>query len=230
MVNSVEQLEKLQRQIEHQFKNIALLEEALSHRSVVGKNNERLEFLGDAVLSFVIAEKLYEQFPNANEGELSRYRATLVSGDTLAKLGREHNLSQYIRLGPGEMKSGGHQRDSIIADAVEAIIGAIYFDDGFATCRKSILNWFSKRLQDVATTGLQKDPKTRLQEFMQLKKFPLPKYEVTAIEGAAHAQVFHITCYTTGFSHTSSGKGNSRRRAEQAAAEVYLSMIEKEIK
>lgn len=209
------------------FTNQTLLEDALSHRSFQGKNNERLEFLGDATLNFVITTALFRKHPDATEGELSRFRANLVCGDTLAKLAQEFELGSYLRLGVGELKSGGTQRTSIIADALEAIIGAIYMDGGIAVCEECILAWFDSRLANLNQTPELKDPKTRLQEYLQSQKFPLPNYQIISLEGAAHQQIFHIGCSVEGFPYRIEGVGTSRRRAEQEAAQKFLEKLER---
>ncbi len=166
-------LTPLQRRIGYQFQQPELLEQALTHRSCKGKHNERLEFLGDAILSFVIAEALYQNFPKTREGDLTRMRASLVKGVTLAEIAKELQLSEFLRLGPGELKSGGFRRESILADAVEAILGAIYLDGGEQVCKERILAWFGSRLT-VIEPGVQKDSKTKLQEYLQGRKLALP--------------------------------------------------------
>jgi ribonuclease-3 len=198
---------------------------ALTHRSANSTHNERLEFLGDSILSFVIADDLYHRFPKIDEGDMSRMRATLVRGHTLAELGREFELGDYLKLGPGELKSGGFRRDSILADAVEAIIGAIYLDSETETVRKAILSWYESRLNSIQPGVSQKDPKTRLQEFLQGRKKPLPEYEVTNIKGEAHNQAFTVSCNVAGIGKPVIGTGTSRRKAEQAAAELALEKL-----
>jgi ribonuclease-3 len=213
--------------LNYQFNNPILLKAALTHRSVPGNNNERLEFLGDSVLNCVIATALYQRFPQAKEGELSRLRANLVKGETLAKLAQEFELSHYLRLGAGEIRSGGAQRESILADALEAVIGAIYLDSNFDICKSLILSWFDPRLNAVASTDL-KDPKTELQEYLQAKKYPLPNYAIVEITGEAHAQFFHIQCQVAELSLISEGHGRSRRKAEQEAAKNLLELLKHE--
>ncbi|WP_239638517.1 ribonuclease III, partial [Vibrio cholerae] len=176
-------MNKLTSKLGYTFKETELLNLALTHRSANGKHNERLEFLGDSILSFVIADELYRRFPKVNEGDMSRMRATLVRGNTLAELGREFDLGDYLKLGPGELKSGGFRRDSILADAVEAIIGAIYLDSDLETARSIVLEWYHGRLEEIKPGASQKDPKTRLQEFLQGRRKPLPVYTVTNIKG-----------------------------------------------
>ena len=217
----------LSEKLGYQFKSPQLLEDALSHRSSRGKNNERLEFLGDAILNFVIAAALYNKCPNAREGELSRLRASLVRGETLAELAHEFDLGQYIRLGAGELKSGGSQRNSILADAMEAVVGAIYLDAGMDVCQTCILNWYEQRLENFTELPELKDSKTRLQEYLQANKLPLPSYTILTVEGVAHQQTFKVKCAVLRFKSTTSiGMGTSRRRAEQDAAQIILEQLE----
>ncbi|OOE51011.1 ribonuclease III [Salinivibrio kushneri] len=217
--------DKLQRDIGYQFSNAALLELALTHRSANGTHNERLEFLGDSILSFVIAEDLYHRFPKVDEGDMSRMRATLVRGNTLAEIGREFSLGEVMRLGPGELKSGGFRRDSILADAVEALIGAIFLDSDINRVQAIILNWYQHRLETIEPGASQKDPKTRLQEHLQGKRKPLPSYTVMKVRGEAHNQEFTVECQVSGLESSVIGKGSSRRKAEQAAAELALQKL-----
>ncbi|PMO38190.1 ribonuclease III [Vibrio splendidus] len=218
-------IDKLERKIGYQFNDADLIHLALTHRSAAGKHNERLEFLGDSILSFVIADDLYHRFPKVNEGDMSRMRATLVRGHTLAELGREFELGDYLKLGPGELKSGGFRRDSILADAVEAIIGAAYLDSDTEVVRRIILSWYQSRLESIQPGVSQKDPKTRLQEFLQGRRNPLPVYTVTNIKGEAHNQEFTVECEVAGVDKPVIGKGTSRRKAEQAAAETALEQL-----
>lgn len=218
-------LPELSTKFGYQFSNESLLEEALTHRSKCALNNERLEFLGDAILGVVIAEALYRQFPKASEGELSRFRAALVKKDTLAKLAREFSLGDYLRLGPGELKSGGFRRDSILADAMEAIIGAIFLDSNMGQARDFILRCYEGRLENLSEKQSFKDPKTRLQEYLQARRLELPSYEVVDTHGSEHAQTFEVHCQVPGLSEPALGKGSSRRKAEQAAAEKALALL-----
>lgn len=217
--------DKLQREIGYQFSSAALLELALTHRSANGTHNERLEFLGDSILSFVIAEELYHRFPKVDEGDMSRMRATLVRGNTLAEIGREFSLGEVMRLGPGELKSGGFRRDSILADAVEALIGAIFLDSDINRVQEIILQWYQQRLETIEPGVSQKDPKTRLQEHLQGKRKPLPSYTVMRVKGEAHNQEFTVECQISGLERSVIGKGSSRRKAEQAAAELALQKL-----
>ncbi|ENT7209686.1 ribonuclease III [Vibrio parahaemolyticus] len=218
-------IDKLERKLGYQFKDAGLINLAVTHRSANSKHNERLEFLGDSILSFVIADDLYHRFPKVNEGDMSRMRATLVRGHTLAELGREFDLGDYLKLGPGELKSGGFRRDSILADAVEAIIGAIYLDSDIEKVRSIVLSWYNSRLEAIKPGVSQKDPKTRLQEFLQGRRKPLPVYTVTNIKGEAHNQEFTVECEVAGVDKPVIGKGTSRRKAEQAAAETALEQL-----
>ena len=213
----------------YHFKNPELLEDALSHRSFRGnKNNERLEYLGDAALNFVIAAALFQQNILAREGELSRLRANLVRGETLTELAQEFELGKYLRLGAGELKTGGAQRKSILADGLEAVVGAIYLDGGFQTCEECILHWYETRLANLETLPDLKDAKTRLQEYLQAHQLPLPRYTILVLEGPAHQQIFKVECQLNGLPNKAIGMGSSRRRAEQAAAEKILVVLESE--
>lgn len=219
---------KLEKRLGYHFKNIERLHLALTHRSANSKHNERLEFLGDSILSFVVADELYHRFPKMNEGDMSRMRATLVRGHTLAELAREFELGDHLKLGPGELKSGGFRRDSILADAVEAIIGAIYLDSGTEVIRAIILSWYQARFDAINPSVSQKDPKTQLQELLQGRRKPLPIYTVNKIKGEAHNQEFTIQCEILGVDRVIVGKGTSRRKAEQAAAEAALFLFKDE--
>jgi ribonuclease-3 len=211
--------------LNYEFANPDLLKMALTHRSRGSDHNERLEFLGDAVVNFVIAEILYHQFPRATEGELSRWRSTLVNRDTLAELAKEFELGRYLLLGPGELRSGGNERQSILSCAMEAIIGAVYLDGGFDAARHAISIWYEPLLQTLSSAGSHKDPKTLLQEYLQSRRLPLPVYMVERIEGEAHQQIFTVSCQVEGVTEKAFGKGTSRRRAEQDAAQAMLGAI-----
>jgi ribonuclease-3 len=219
-------IQKLYQKLGYTFHQQTLLEDALSHRSYRGQNNERMEFLGDAILNFVISAYLFHTWPDAREGELSRLRANLVRGDTLAIVAQELDLGAHIRLGAGELKSGGSRRTSILADAMEAVVAAIFLDGGLPACEQCILRWFASRLQNFTEVPSLKDAKTRLQEFLQAKHFPLPNYSILSIDGAAHQQIFSIECRIDGFPHMAIGIGSSRRRAEQDAAQKILDQLE----
>jgi len=215
-------LGRLARTLGCRFAKDRLLAQALTHRSAAGENNERLEFLGDALLGFVIAEALWERFPDADEGTLSRLRASLVNKESLAGLARGIDLSAYLRLGAGEARSGGHARDSILADALEAVFAAIYLDRGFGEARAVILSVFSQAMDGIMASGTSKDPKTRLQELLQSGKRPLPTYAVLEVSGSNHAQRFRVRCTLVDGPEATEGEGSSRRRAEQHAAQLML--------
>lgn len=214
--------QRLSAAIGYTFKDKGLLEQALSHRSYSRKNNERLEFLGDAILNCTIAQALFERFPNAKEGQMSRLRAHLVKGETLAEIGREFSLGDVLKLGSGELKSGGYRRDSILADAVEAIIGAISLDADLATSQKVLVAWFEERLKNLDLKENIKDSKTRLQEYLQARRMSLPDYTVTHISGEAHQQQFTVHCKVESIEEPFKGVGSSRRMAEQEAAQAAL--------
>ncbi|GAA3940100.1 ribonuclease III [Litoribacillus peritrichatus] len=217
----------LDKKLGYSFKDIELLELALSHRSVGNTNNERLEFLGDSILNFVIGEDLYRRFPDIQEGHLSRLRARMVKGATLAELGLEFGLSDFMKMGAGELKSGGYRRESILADAVEAIIGAIHLENNgdMSVCKRVILAWYQSRLDKLSIKDTLKDPKTRLQEFLQSRKLALPEYEVVKVKGLSHKQTFHVECRVEGTEEVATGTGTSRRIAEQVAAAEALILL-----
>lgn len=197
----------------------------MTHRSYSHRNNERLEFLGDAILDFLIAERLYQKFPSAKEGQLSRLRAQLVKRETLAALARDIELGDFLVLGSGEMKSGGSRRDSILADVFEAVIGAMYLDCGLQVVSDRINEWYSDRLAALSLDDTQKDPKTRLQEYLQGKGLELPEYVVAEIGGKAHDRTFYIECKVALLAAPTLGKGSSRRFAEQEAAAEALKRL-----
>ncbi len=221
----IDKLKRLERKIGHTFVDGDLLKRAITHRSAGSRHNERLEFLGDSILSLVIAEALYHRFPDVSEGDMSRMRATLVREKTLAELAREFDLGEYLILGPGELKSGGFRRESILADTVEALIGAIFLDVGIEQIRTLLLQWYASRLDEIRPGADQKDPKTRLQELLQGKRKPLPSYAVVKVKGEAHNQEFTVQCEIEGVDVTVVGVGSSRRKAEQAAAEKALEQL-----
>ncbi len=208
--------------IPYRFNDPALLSQALSHRSVGRHNNERLEFLGDSVLGFVVAARLYELRPGVDEGDLSRLRTRVVRGSTLAELANRLKLGDYVKLGEGELKSGGHKRNSILADALEAVFGAIYLDGGFAECARVVSHICDPVIDALPDASELKDPKTRLQEWLQGQGQDLPEYVLVSETGPAHKKHFIVQCSagTTGISVT--GEGSSRQKAEQAAAAVAL--------
>lgn len=215
----------LQQALGHEFADPELLMLALTHRSAGSKNNERLEFLGDSIMNHIVADALYQRFPRAREGDLSRMRASLVKGDTLAELARELQLGEYLLLGPGERKSGGYRRSSILADTLEALAGAIVLDAGYERCRACVLRWFGSRLDQLAAGAVDKDAKTRLQEYLQGRGNPLPEYELVAVEGDDHDQQFSVACRLSRPHLVVQGSGSSRRKAEQAAARDALQRL-----
>jgi len=227
-------LARLQRILGYQFQNEAWLQLALTHRSVSGKrNNERLEFLGDGLLNFVIADCLYQQFPDENEGRLSRLRATLVREESLVILAHEWKLSEFLIMGSGELKSGGYRRDSTLADAVEAIIGAMHLDGvAMPDMQAHIRRWYGERLLTIEASDALKDAKSRLQEFLQGRKLALPTYELVSVTGEAHEQHFQVRCLLAASAVTAhqgimtEGEGVTRRVAEQQAAAAALAVLE----
>ncbi|MFE8033185.1 ribonuclease III [Thiohalocapsa marina] len=205
---------------------VPLLRQALTHRSAGPRNNERLEFVGDALLGLVIADALWQRFPDADEGELSRRRAALVNKESLAGLARGLRLGDYLCLGPGETRTGGHARDSILADALEAVIGAVYQAQGFAVARDMVLRVFAQSLARIGQQDAVKDPKTRLQEILQARRRQLPDYALADVGGKQHAQRFAVHCRLPDLGLISQGEGTSRRRAEQDAAEQMLKLLQ----
>ena len=218
-------LANLSRCLGYQFKDISLLQTALTHRSASRHHNERLEFLGDSILNHIIAAELFHRFPIAKEGELSRLRSKLVREETLAELAKEFSLGDYLKLGIGELRSGGFTRDSILADAVEAIVGAIYLDNGVEVCRERLLSWFASRLDMLSTVSSGKDAKTRLQEYLQGKRLPLPEYSVKDVQGKSHSQIFHVECRVAGLPYVAKSSGRNRRKAEQEAANKLIKLL-----
>ena len=216
---------RLQARVGHEFSDPGLLEQALTHRSVGSHNNERLEFLGDAVLNFVVAEALFRSNPTAREGSLTRGRAQLVRRESLAEVARELDLGAALRLGPGELKSGGRGRDSILADGLEALVGALLLDAGQETCHRWVLQLFARRLTENPHAAVEKDAKTRLQELLQGDGLPLPVYTVIDVVGAAHEQRFTVACQIEALEHASQGTGVSRQKAEQTAACAALESL-----
>ena len=215
----------LERAIDYTFVDADLLQTALTHRSHSSPHNERLEFLGDSVLNAVIAQQLYERFPRIAEGDLSRLRANLVRQDSLHQQALSLSLGQYLRLGEGELRSGGATRPSILADALEAVFGAVWLDGGFDASSRVIAHLYDGMLSEIGSGKPIKDAKTRLQEFLQGRRLPLPKYVLTATEGEAHAQSFNVVCEIANLQLKTSGQGASRRAAEQMAAESALEKL-----
>jgi ribonuclease-3 len=212
--------------LEYEPRDLTLFVAALTHRSAPGRsNNERLEFLGDAVLNLVVARHLFTTFPAATEGDLSRLRARVVSAEPLAEIAASLGLGDELQLGSGELKTGGFRRQSILADALEAVCGALFLDGGLEAAEKVILKLFEARIAALPAPETLKDAKTRLQEYLQSRGYSLPRYTVHRIEGEAHAQIFHITCEVVDLKRCSEGSGSSRRRAEQeAAAKILLEL------
>lgn len=218
-------LNHLENAINYQFKDLSLLEQAVTHRSHNAKHNERLEFLGDSVLNFVVASLLYKQFDRIDEGDLSRLRANLVKQATLADIAQKIALSDYLRLGEGELKSGGFRRPSILSDALEAVFGAVYLDGGFEAAQFVVSHQYEPILLTVDPKTLGKDPKTLLQEMLQGRRLDLPLYLVVATHGAAHSQVFDVECRIDKLDITVQASGSSRRAAEQAAALLAIERV-----
>lgn len=213
------------RQLGHAFSEPALLQRALTHRSYAPEHYERLEFLGDSVLGCAIAKYLYDAYPELSEGDLSRLRSNLVKESTLVMFAQQLGLGGLLKLGEGELKSGGHRRPSILADAVEALIGAIFLDGGYEAAERAVLNLFVPYLDKVDRATLGKDAKTLLQEHLQSKRQPLPVYTVLDTQGVAHEQIFHVQCTLASLNITTCGQGNSRRNAEQQAALAAYQLI-----
>ena len=217
-------LRRLSKQIGYSFKQASLLRQALTHRSHGSPHNERLEFLGDSVLSLAISSQLIHAFPRLSEGDLSRFRAHLVKEPTLADIAKDLQLGDYLFLGEGELKSGGFRRPSLLADGLEAIIGAIYLDSNFEEVSRIIEALFAPVIAKVDPKKLSKDPKTQLQEYLQSRKLPLPQYAIIATEGEAHEQHFKLECLIPELEIRAQGEGASRRKAEQEAAKLAYTL------
>ncbi|HEX19736.1 MAG TPA: ribonuclease III [Acidiferrobacteraceae bacterium] len=218
---------ELSKKLNYTFVNIALLERALTHRSKGSSHNERLEFLGDSILNFSISTELYRLFPGLTEGDLTRMRASLVKKEALSDYARQLNLGDFLRLGVGELRSGGHDRDSILADALEAVFGAVYVDGGIKSAEVVILGLYRSGFDAIDPSAEFKDPKTRLQEYLQKKVQAIPKYEVLEVKGDQHSQQFIVGCYIPGLSDPVVGEGSNRRQAEQMAASRALDQLPK---
>lgn len=210
----------LERRIGHSFRQSDLLARALTHRSFGQQHYERLEFLGDGVLNCIVGLLLYERFPDLREGQLSRLRANLVNQQPLYEIARDLDIGRHLRLGEGEQRSGGAERPSILADALESLIGAIFLDGGFDAARAVVVRLFGSRLGEMDQATVGKDPKTLLQEWLQSRRHPLPSYELVATTGQAHAQTFRVACRVDALDLTTEGSGGSRKAAEQAAARL----------
>lgn len=219
-------LQLLAKRLKHQFEDENLLSQALTHRSYSGKNNERLEFLGDGALNFIIANQLYQRFPTLDEGDLSRLRAQLVKEATLCEIALSLGLGDALKLGEGELKSAGWRRPSILADALEAIIGATYLDGGFVAAEALVLDLYAEKLSTIDPKVIDKDPKSLLQEFLQSKKIAVPEYAVVQTSGEAHAQIFVVECFIQKLDIRTVGEGTSRRIAEQKAAQLAMQQVE----
>lgn len=218
-------LAQLHVDIGHTFKDQGLLQLALTHRSFSANNNERLEFLGDGVLNFIVAHQLYHRFPKLPEGDLSRLRAQLVKESSLSEIAIELHVGEALRLGEGELKSAGRRRPSILADAVEALVGAVYLDGGFAAAEAVVLKLYLNKFNTIDPKVIDKDAKSQLQEYLQSKKIDLPDYNVAHIEGEAHAQSFKVECHIKKLNLLTVGEGTSRRSAEQQAAQLAMEKI-----
>jgi ribonuclease-3 len=223
-------LERLCRRLNYQFSNQAYLKQALTHCSVGSDNYERFEFLGDSILSFVIANELFHRFPQQSEGQLSRLRSFLVRGDMLVEIARELELGDYLYLGQGELKSGGFRRASILSDALEAVFAAIFFDGGVDAAKEVILKLYKSRLEDPNLNDCLKDSKTQLQEYLQAEKLALPEYALTKVEGEEHDQIFYVTCIVDSIKQMTHGQGPNRRKAEQIAAKLMLEQLKSRAK
>jgi ribonuclease-3 len=220
----------VERTFGHVFTTPALCHTAVTHRSAGADHNERLEFLGDSILNCAVARMLFDAHPLADEGALSRLRASLVSGDTLAQIAGDLGLGEFLRLGQGELKSGGFRRASILADALEAVLGAIFLDSGFDAAAAAVARIMGPRMSDLPAADALKDPKTRLQEVLQARGLALPTYTLTAVGGDPHAQSFTVTCNVPVFGVAAVGEGASRRRAEQLAAAKVIDLLPAEIR
>ncbi|BBL70060.1 ribonuclease III [Methylogaea oryzae] len=217
--------ERLCKQLDLRFHDQRLLQQALTHRSARGANNERLEFLGDSILGFLIAEALYQRFPQADEGVLTRLRAGLVNQSSLAGLARDFDLGDYLVLGAGELKSGGYRLDSVLSDALEAMLGALYLDQGMDACRQWVLRLYADKLAGLSLDSWRKDPKTRLQEWLQARAMALPEYRQLSAEGPPHRRVFTVECRVAACSEPAVASGPSCKNAEQQAAQKILDRL-----
>ncbi len=227
MTRKANTLAKLSQHIGYTFTTEQWLQTAITHRSVPGENNERLEFLGDAVLGAIISDALFHRFPQATEGQLSRLRSSLVRKESLANIAHTLHIGDFLQLGGGELKSGGKRRDSILADGIEAIIGAIYLDSGLPECKQCILTWFATSLDELKLDPEQlKDPKSRLQEYVQAKRQALPIYQIESVTGEPHLRQFSVRCFLQKQGLSAVGSGSSRRHAEQVAAAAVLALLQ----
>ncbi len=212
--------------LDYGFNDPALRDQALTHKSAGKINNERLEFIGDSIVNFIVAEALFERFPDATEGQLSKVRSQLVKQETLAEIARERQLGDDLFLGSGELKSGGFRRDSILSDALEALIAAIYLDSDFHTCKTIVLQWYEEKLQTISIDSDHRDYKSRLQETLQARGEPLPEYRLLEAQGLDHLRSFTVSC-SIGAGKSFTGGGKSKKQAEQLAAKAALEALEK---
>lgn len=215
----------LQNKIGYFFKNNTFLQQALTHRSFSNQHNERLEFLGDSILNYIISDVLYRNFSHLAEGDLSQMRASLVRGYTLVEIAHEFCLGNYLLLGVGEIKTGGRKRESILSNTIEALIGGIFLDSNIQITYKTVIHWYQTRLNLIQPGNIQKDPKTRLQEYLQSNRYPLPNYFLKEIQGKSHNQEFIIYCLIHGLNTQTIGRGTTRRKAEQSAAKKALILL-----
>ena len=215
----------LETTLQYRFQNAELFQQALTHRSATSKNNERLEFLGDAVLDFVISEIVYRARPDAPEGDLSKLRASLVKDESLAALALELGLGEHLILGSGELKTGGHRRESILADALEALFGAVFLDRGFDEAQAIITRTYARRLHNLPDVADLRDPKTRLQEWLQARKLELPVYDLVSVSGKDHKKRFEVSCTVAEKSAVTTGESTTRRKAEQKAARAMIEKV-----
>lgn len=211
--------------LQYRFSDVDLLRQALTHRSANGSNNERLEYLGDAILDFVISDALFKARPEATEGDLSRLRSSLVKDTTLAEIATELGMGMHLILGGGERKTGGHRRESILADALEAIFGAIFLDNGYDAARSVIEHVYAARLEQLPDADELRDPKTRLQEWLQARQMSLPSYDLQSVTGEEHRQRFEVSCAVSGVTTVTHGSSTTRRKAEQKAASKMLAAL-----
>ena len=229
MIPTNNRFRRLSQALDYAFQKPELLRQALTHRSYGASNNERFEFVGDSILNYTVARMLFDQFPKLTEGELSRLRANLVNQNTLAEIAHELKLGDYLYLGEGELKSGGFNRPSILADALEATFAAVSFDSDFLRAEQVVRRLYAERVSSIDTTRQAKDAKTRLQEALQARKLALPKYRILSQSGEAHEQWFRVECDLGELAIGSTGEGGGRRAAEQQAAEAALVLLEQKL-
>ncbi|VAW56180.1 Ribonuclease III [hydrothermal vent metagenome] len=226
----ISDLKRLEQSLNYSFQKASLLKEAVTHRSANANNNERLEFLGDSILNFVVAAELFKRYPKSSEGDLSRIRASLVNKEGLYIVSQNLKLGNYLILGSGELKSGGYRRNSILADTVEAIFGAVYLDSDLICCEALILALYKEQFENIPDADSLKDPKTRLQELLQSRKLGLPEYNVIDIVGKAHNQQFTVNCIINKLELETQGKASNRRKAEQITADKIIPLVQEKFK